>query len=54
MFMREAIFANLNSDGSVAPVLDKVNESVARLEKFIKCMKKSQKDIIRRCIWIYL
>ena len=48
---------NLISDDSVDPTEESADDrdpvEQNRLEKFIKCMKKSPKYIIRRCISFY-
>ena len=58
MARRSAPYVNLISDDSVDPIKERDNDrdpvEPNRLEKFIKCMKKSPKYIIRRCISFYL
>ena len=57
MARRSAPYVNLISDDSVDPTKERANDrdpvESNRLEKFIKCMKKSPKYIIRRCISFY-
>ena len=57
MARRSAPYVNLISDDSVAPTKERDNDidpvEPNRLEKFIKCMKKSPKYQIRRCISFY-